>query len=434
MVVQLPPDQDSSPHPTDVEAGVIKDARARHRRERWAGATIAALAIAAGLAFAFDGGGGGGSAASGRDHGRRPPRGGNQPSSQISGTVTHVRSVLDFGLLAPGVGWVATDRNFDLTHDGGFHWRTSSQSGSYPGAVHVAIGGKPPHRPLAEELGASSSPSARVLALSYLSHRRIPRACHEHGSQLVGVLALSADAGSTWATRPLPGCALPQSLSFVNAKVGYVVSTADTHDSSLYRTDDGGVRWHRVSRFSAPMTVSFGTRSDGLAFVTPNTVLAAAVLYRTTDGGRRWRRLSFCGDTRDPTFTVYCDAPLSFGAHGLVLAVAQDLTKAHSDHAFLYSTADAGAHWTRRSVPPLDSPEMPAFSAPNPRDIFLYSIDGVMHISTNGGRSWSSISEPQFRTVEQMQFVNAHYGWLLSAHGLDYTVDGGRSWRPVGSH
>jgi photosystem II stability/assembly factor-like uncharacterized protein len=433
MVLQLPTEPEADPTPADdVEAGVIDDARARHRRERWAGAFVAAIAVAIGLVFGLNGGGGG-SAAPGRHDGGRPPGAAKHGSAQASGVVTHVGSVLEFGLLAPGVGWAATDRNFYLTRDGGSRWQVLSQARKRTVAAHVAVSGIYPGRPLAEDLGSTSSPSAHVLAVSFMSRWHAAASCRAPASVPVGVLALSPDAGQTWATHLLPGCELPASLSFVNSHLGYAVATGSAHDSGLYRTSDGGARWRLVSRFPAPMTVSFGSSSDGLAFVTPNTASAAAVLYRTTDGGRSWRRLSICGDTPDPTFTVYCDQPVSFGRRGVVLAIAQDLSKAHSDRAFLYGTADAGRHWVRHAVPPLDSPEMPAFSAPNPNDIFVYSTNGVLHTSIDGGRTWSSISEPQFRTEFQMQFINADYGWMALPHGFDYTTDGGRTWKPIGT-
>jgi photosystem II stability/assembly factor-like uncharacterized protein len=340
--------------------------------------------------------------------------------------------VLAFGLLAPRVGWAATDSGFYLTRDGGSRWRVLSQTRGRAGNRDMAFGVGAPDRPLAEELGSSSAPSSDVLAVTFLSRRYAAGSCRDTDPGQVSLLALTADTGRSWATHALPGCQLEQSLSFVNAHVGYEVSTLNARESTLYRTDDGGSHWRPVSRFPAPMTVSFGSRSDGLAFVTPNTKSAAAVLYRTTNGGRSWKRLNICGDTPDPTHTVYCDQPTSFGRTGVVLAVAQDLSKAHSDHTYLYTTADAGAHWTRHAVPPLDSPEMPTFSAPNAHDIFILSSNGILHTSTDRGRNWRAMPEPQFRTVEQMQFVNADYGWLISPHGLVYTRDGGRNWAPVG--
>jgi len=439
MVVQLPPEKHVADSPADldagvtedVEGGVIDDARARHRRERWAGAIVALIAVGLGLVFGL-GGGGGGSASPGRHGGGRPPGAATHGSAQVSGVVTHVRTALEFGLLAPGVGWAATDRNFYLTRDGGSRWQVLSQASKRTLTVHVAISGIAPDRPLAEDLGSTSSPSAHVLAVSFMSRWHVA-SCRDGASVPVGELALSLDAGRTWATHLLPGCELETSLSFVNSHLGYTVATPSAHDSGLYRTTDGGTHWRLVSRFPAPMTVSFGNSSDGLAFVTPNTTSAAAVLYRTTDGGRNWRRLSICGDTPDPTFTVYCDPPISFGRRGVVLAIAQDLSKAHSDRAFLYSTTDAGRHWVRHAVPPLDSPEMPAFSAPNPNDIFVYSSNGVLHTSTNGGRTWSSISEPQFRTMSEMQFISPDYGWLLEPGHFDFTTDAGRTWKPIGT-
>jgi photosystem II stability/assembly factor-like uncharacterized protein len=432
MVVQLPSEPEVEAQPAEIEAGVIDAARARHRRERWGAAVVAAIAVGVALLFGL-GGGGGGAASPGEHQGGRPPVAGSHASSQTPGLVTHVGSVLESGLMAPGVGWVSTDRNLYLTRDGGLRWELLSQAQSSPARRALAIHQSAPGRSMADNLGSSSAPSSQVLALTFLGRAHVAASCRDQGRAPDGMLTVTADAGRSWATHLLPGCQLEQSLSFVNAHVGYAVSSLSSRDSTLYRTNDGGAQWRPVSRFPAPMTVSFGSRTDGFAFVTPNTAQAAAVLYRTTDAGRTWKRLRICGDTPDPTFTIYCDAPVSFGRNGVVLAVAQDLSKVHSDHTYLYTTADAGAHWTRHAVPPLDSPEMPVFSAPNATDIFVYAINGVLHTSTDGGRSWHSMPEPQFRTVEQMQFVNADYGWLVTPTAFDYTRDGGRIWKPVGT-
>jgi len=432
MVVQLPPEHDTPPAPAEVEAGVIDDARARHRRERWAGAILAAIAIVAGLIFAF--GGGGGAGAGKRGHGGGLPSGAAAQPARPVAIITRAPSVTQFGLAAPGVGWVANDTSFWVTRDGGRKWdelnssratRSGYRQRSTPPFYAVPGSGA--------DISATSAPSTGVLALAFMSRLEpLSPFCAAHVPHTEGAVYVSDDAGVTWTMHLFPGCNEATSLSFINARMGFVVFSLSARSSSLYRTDDGGARWVHVDDFSAPMTISFGSRADGLALVTPNNASGAGVLYATADGGHKWQRSHVCGASADPTYTVYCGAPTSFGRHGIVLGVAQNLAKRSSDRAFVYSTADAGRHWIRRDGPPLDSPEMPAFSAPNAEDLFIYSLNGVLHTSTDGGRTWSTLHEPQFKDLSEMQFVNADYGWILAAGHFDYTVDGGRSWRPFG--
>jgi photosystem II stability/assembly factor-like uncharacterized protein len=429
MVVQLPPDREAAPPPLDVEAGVIDDARARHRRERWGAAAIAAVGLGIGLLFGLGGGGGGPSTRHQARSGGAPGASG-QRSLRPLAMIARPQHVTEFGLLAPGVGWAINDGGFYLTRDGGRSW------GVLAGAANTASANKAvPGFGLAGDLtvqtGASSSPSPNVLALSFLNTRIRP-SCANRLFPATGELVLSADTGRTWATHVLPGCHFATSLSFVDSRLGYAVLAPTAHDSELLRTTDSGVRWTRVSRFPEPMTVSFGSLDDGLAFVTPNTKSAAGLLYRTTDGGRSWQRSRICGDTPDPTFTVYCGMPVSFGSRGVVLAVSRNLAKAHGDSAYLYTTADAGSAWSRHALPALNSPQMPAFSAPSASDLFVYSMNGVLHTSIDGGRSWSAIRQPALRDMQQMQFVSATYGWVLADGRFDYTTDGGRSWLPLG--
>jgi hypothetical protein len=436
MVVQLPTETETEPTTADdVEAGVIDDARARHRRERWAGAIMAAIAVAIGLAFGLSGGGGG-SGAGRHPRGSGPsPSAGHNSSRPVAVIADRAVSATQFGLLAPGVGWAVLRNGLYVTRDGGGRWlglSVDTRRGDHYASVSVPGFGLTGD--VSANITATATPSANVLAVGFIDGRAAS-ACKppRYPATGAGAITLSDDAGRTWSMHILPGCDTATSLSFINASVGFAVLGDARRSSSLYRTDDGGRRWKLVSRFPAPMAVSFGTRDDGLALVTPNTKQGAAVLYRTTDGGRTWQRSRFCGDMPDPTFTVYCGLPTSFGRRGVVLAIAQDVSKAHSDHAFLFSTADAGRHWVRHAVPPIDSPEMPSFSAPDANDLFVYSLNGALHTTTNGGRTWSTIKQPAFRDLSEMQFVSADYGWILVRGHFDYTTDAGRTWKPIGT-
>jgi photosystem II stability/assembly factor-like uncharacterized protein len=436
MVLQLPSEKDAIEPPAAVEAGVIDDARARHRRERCAGAVVAALAVAAGLLFGLSGGGGG-SGAGGHHGGSGAPNAASRSSSESPAVITHTPPVTQFGLASADLGWIANGSAFYVTHDGGRSWDELSRATGKLSRYHQrSIPAFRPIEAISSNITATSSPSAGVVAIG-LTTRLVPMtaACQPPGQFLTeGAVVVSGDAGHTWSTHIFPGCSTPTSLSFINARAGFAVFNSVTRSSSLYRTNDGGRHWQLMSRFPAPMAISFGNRHDGLALVTANNRSGAGALYRTTDGGRTWQRSRVCGPTADPTLTLYCGEPSSFGSRGVVLAIAQNLAKARSVDAFVYTTSDAGRHWTRRRIPPPYSPEAPSFSAPNPNDLFVYSLNGVLHTTINGGRTWSSIREPGFRDLSQMQFVSADYGWVLAQGQLDYTSDGGRTWKPIGSH
>jgi photosystem II stability/assembly factor-like uncharacterized protein len=434
VVVQLPSEPEVDTQPAEIDAGVIDDARARHRRERWVGAIVAALAVIAGLLFGFGGGGGGGAGA-GRHGGAGGNPGGASRNSTKPATALALRGVSanEFGLMSSGTGWGVLQNGFEVTRDGGLRWQLITGAAQHGARYGRALVKGLTLTDSSTTVIESSSPSARVAAIAVEGAGAAPSFCKQPRYPSTGVpgLLITADAGRSWTMRALPGCNGAESVSFVNARIGYVDVYRSTGESQIYETVDGARHWRLRGHFAGPSAISFGSREDGLATVNTTNQTATPAVYRTTDGGRSWERVRFCGATPDPSYTVYCGNMTSFGRRGVVLAVAQRLAKVRSDAVLIYTTSDGGNHWVRHRLP-LQSPQMPQLSAPNASDLFAYSPTGVLYTSTDGGSDWSSIPQPGVRDVVQMQFVNADYGWLNSGDGLEYTRDGGRNWAPVG--
>lgn len=169
-------------------------------------------------------------------------------------------------------------------------------------------------------------------------------------------------------------------------------------------------------------------------------------LLVTTDGGHRWTNAT-------PPLVSFS----TIGQANYIPNIAWDLVSA--DDAWLVSTApshtylvshttDGGRHWTQKrwrfSYDNNATPESITFA--NPSDGWIALTPGAagpqfpMKVwkTTNGGKSWQTVYTTDAEGG-QIQFQNAHVGWLVfnlfaaqyTEFQLKRTTNGGRSWTPV---
>jgi hypothetical protein len=86
---------------------------------------------------------------------------------------------------------------------------------------------------------------------------------------------VTSDGGKTWTLQPIPDDGV--SLFFLNDSLGWMVS-----EGGIYRTDEGGRSWTRISRQKRLLRVWFTSPERGYAVGINKTVLA------TVDGGKKW--------------------------------------------------------------------------------------------------------------------------------------------------
>lgn len=184
MVVQTPPEP-SAPDPPQqhrildspeqADAGVIDDARARQLRQRMAGLTLAAIAVAAGLVLGFSGGRGGSDAGGHHRSGGSPGGAGNGGSRPVAVIAGPGISANEFGLMAPNIGWGALGTGFYMTRDGGRRWlglSIGTDHGNQYG--NAAVPGFGLTGDITANITATASPSARVLAIGFIDGRAAP--------------------------------------------------------------------------------------------------------------------------------------------------------------------------------------------------------------------------------------------------------------------
>jgi hypothetical protein len=206
-----------------------------------------------------------------------------------------------------------------------------------------------------------------------------------------------------------------------------------TADRELFIGSGSPVVWRkRRALIPGRLYASVGTSADTL-------YAAQQALYRSQDEGRSWRRLS-CG-------LVLNDVAIS-SAQPRTIYLAADPSDSDEGRVLggLYRTTDGGRTWKRFTHFPNTNPAEPlvravAVSPTNPRHVVIGIEFGGALISTDGGQSWrfspvadveGGLRGPQ---VNSLAFGPRPHPelWLGSSqHGIFRADENGRLWSATG--
>jgi photosystem II stability/assembly factor-like uncharacterized protein len=269
-----------------------------------------------------------------------------------------------------------------------------------------------------------------------------------------GVFAVerSDDGGRTWArSRPVrdPKGEIGQ-IDVVDARHVFLAfgegAAAGSSAQALYTSGDGGRTWRFVSRTDVtgrkPNALPFGCDKDGFGFATPSRGFAGGYcagglpfLYRTDDGGRIWRRVSLPAPR-----ACACDtsAPRFFDARDGVLAIVGWVNDGSGGpFARVYWTHDGGDHW-RGSRAPVGRAAPVAVADLRSAWLLGGAPGDTRHPGTrlvrtaDAGRTWRTERLPFDGSAYALDAVDADTAFALGPRFLLRTDDGGRSWRSVG--
>lgn|GEM_PF-1204564 len=248
----------------------------------------------------------------------------------------------------------------------------------------------------------------------------------------------STDGGSTWARIPdPPGFVSAFAIAPGEPRVLYEYSTTlpspGVLQSALYRSRDAGSTW------DGPLVAPAGLETVEALLVDPGS--SATVYFGTLDGlfasrdggasvqrlGRGLPELSF-------------DRTIWYGARALLLDRRGRLLAATTKG--LWWSEDAGLHWTAAAerglhqnaatnlrLDPLDSQR------------FLFQIFDDLHLTRDGGRTFTRISALARRQLDVVEFDPFTPGRVLAvASGTEGRVrhllesrDGGETWTTIGA-
>lgn len=274
-----------------------------------------------------------------------------------------------------------------------------------------------------------------------------------------------SEVGSAFSgRRPVPGTpaggggpAVPTDMYFVSESTGFVTS-----GGAIYRTTDAAGTWTLEHTGTAPLhSVYFPSTDTGYAVGADDTVL------KSTDGGDSWAPVPVASPESGGNLTrVRCASPvrclISTESGDRVLRTRNGGTTvtAHDPslrpiYAFAFSsstnavgvgergaTVFSGDAGTGTAMPGFtgvgdrlggdDVPTLSRLRATDAQLVHATGNAGRLARSTDGGRSWSTVSVPSSHTITDVSFSDARSGFAVdSAGALRHTADGGATWTVI---
>ena len=254
----------------------------------------------------------------------------------------------------------------------------------------------------------------------------------------------TADGGLTWQTFIVS----PDKLDFrdidaIDAQTAYVMSIGNGPASRIYKTTDGGVTWKVQFRNKDEKAfldaMSFWDANHGIAF--GDSVDKQFYILTTTDGGRTWSRV--------PATNL----PPAQGNEGAFAASGTNIALFGKSYAWIGTgaaaksrvlrTTDGGRTWRVADTPLASGPSSGIFSIAF-RDAKHGVIAGGdykkeseavdnLAVTSDGGVTWTLVKGLSgFRSVvAYVPGVKTPALIALGPSGGDYSLDDGRTWRPI---
>ena len=223
-----------------------------------------------------------------------------------------------------------------------------------------------------------------------------------------GTLLRSTNSGSTWLPVPIASNTTISKVMFPTSSFGYVLDA----NNILYKSGDAGASWDKTFSFQLPVySIMFTSKDTGFAG-------SYQILLRTVNGGVSWDtcKKALAGDQYNL---------LSYAGNKVVYA--QNKLGYYNDHILLRSL-DYGVNWDTiyTSIP--WSYNLTAMTFVDKDSGYFASTDGYMHVTKNGGVTWTS----DFGVNGITQILPITKTGLLSlANNTVYkTTDGGVTWAP----
>jgi photosystem II stability/assembly factor-like uncharacterized protein len=265
-----------------------------------------------------------------------------------------------------------------------------------------------------------------------------------------GTFLRTTDGGKTWRPGTVPGAS---SLDFrdvhaTDDKTALLLSIGEGEKSRIYETTDGGATWTTIYVTRDPKAfldaLAFWDPDHGLAFGDP--VDGRFMMLRTEDGAKSWK----------PSPIEWMPLALpgegAFAASGTCLVVGGDghawFATGGAKVARVFRSTNLGRTWTAHETPVMaGTPSSGIFSLAFHDSDHGIAVGGdykepggagnLVALTSDGGRTWKlPRGRPPGGYRSAVAYVPGTQGRTLVAvgpTGSDVSVDGGESWRPMGT-
>ena len=244
------------------------------------------------------------------------------------------------------------------------------------------------------------------------------------------------DGGVTWQTQNLPTIANTHnvnSIKFVDVNTGWLL---DSNNNLVWRTIDGGSTWVQSNTtfprlgsgtFTLPniyFDMNFVDRNNGWVSASGNRI------FRTIDGGRNWTQ----GNALPNNFNSihFVSATEGWAASGG--STTDNNNQTYNAAGFIYRTTDSGNTWNLSYQyyspgQPGNSHLMRGVYFVDSQDGWAVGDSGIILSTKDGGTSWQIQQSPVNTNLQKVYFVDNFDGYIIDVNNnILKTTDGGLSW------
>lgn len=264
-----------------------------------------------------------------------------------------------------------------------------------------------------------------------------------------GTYTRTTDGGRTWRAGIVPGA---EALDFrdvdaFDANTAYLLAIGEGVNSRIYKTTDGGASWTMQFMNDNPAAffdaMAFWDRDHGIAMSDP--VAGRFLIVTTADGGRNW--IPAPSDGMPPAL----EGEGGFAASGTCITVHGRnnvwFGTGGPNGARVFRSSDRGRTWAVAAAPLASGKAAGVFSLTfwSARNGIAVGGDytkereaaGNVAVTDDAGRTWKTVEgsrPPGYRScVDRVSGASPRRLIAVGPSGTDYSLDGGRSWKEIGS-
>lgn len=208
-------------------------------------------------------------------------------------------------------------------------------------------------------------------------------------------------------------------IYFLNSDTGFIGGSAGITSTTLLKTTDGGISWSSPNITTVNSIRSIYFTNSQIGFLTTSS---ASESFRTIDGGANWTSINTA---------IYNAGDVYF----------KDL-----DTGFAYSpnngndvsyTFDGGTTWTHYPNGTFGGAGISSIHFPLSNSSIGFAVSawgGNIFKTTNGGISWTQISQPTSQDLNDVFFTSTNNGYIIGSNFILETLDGGTNWTTTNSN